>query len=220
VLTALPGLISPAGAAPTLGGGSSTNLAGTSLTVPFSFTGASNVVALQFDVSFDSNKVTTMAASAGAATGSHTLDSELLSNSVRRVVVYSLTNGFLQNGVIVNAPLGISALALEDATGLFITNAILSDSNGQPVTPVTLVPGSVYISTALPARFSTILYSPSGVVQFLATGGNQRQYLIQASFDLVNWDTIGSVTAVNGLLSFTDETGEFTRRFYRAILSP
>ncbi len=208
-------------AAPTLSGVATTNLAGTNITVPFSFTGATNVVALQFDVVYDSTNLNSGTAFGGTAAGLHAVSSSVISNGVRRVLVYSLTNGFLQNGVIVNVPLGISALALQGVTGLTITNPVLSDINAQAVAPVTLVPGSIFISTALPARLGTVLRSPNGQVQFAVTGGNQQSYLIQASTNLVDWTSIATNAAAGGLINFLDnKSTNFPIRFYRAIVAP
>ncbi len=203
------------------GGNGGTNLAGSFVTIPFSFTGATNVVALQFDVVFDGSSLTSGSASAGAAVGARAFSSTVLTNGALRVVLYSPTNGFLQSGVIANAPLGISPLALQGTTGLLITNALLSDITGQSITPVTLTPGSLYISTALPAQLGTVLRSVNGQVQFRVTGGNQRQYVIQGSTNLINWISIGTNMTAAGLLNFTDlDATNHTVRFYRSLLGP
>ncbi len=212
----------PANCAPALAGGSSTNLAGSSVTVPFSFTGASNVVALQFDVVFDGNNLNSgSSAYGGAAAGMHAINSTIISNGVRRVLVYSLTNGFLQSGEIVKVPLDIAPLALQGVTSLTITNPILADVAGQPVAPASLVPGSIFISTALPARLGTVLRSPNGQVLFAVTGGNQQSYLVQASTNLVDWVSIATNAAAGGLINFLDaKSTNFPTRFYRAIVAP
>ncbi len=210
-----------ADAAPGLSTGNTTNLAGSTVTVPFSFTGATNVVALQFDVTLDGAVLGSGAAVAGAATGMHSINSTSLSNSARRVVVYSITNAFLQNGEVVNVPISISALALESTTGLTISNAILADINGQTVQPVTLTPGSIHISTALPARLGSVLRAPNGQAQFSVVGGNQRSYLIQASTNLTQWTSISTNTTSSGLINFFDSNASnYPIRFYRAIVAP
>lgn len=207
--------------APGLSTGNTTNLAGSTVTVPFSFTGATNVVALQFDVALDGSVLNAGTAGAGSATGMHTINSASLNNAGRRVVVYSSTNGSLRNGEIVNVPISIAALALESTTGLTISNAILSDINGQPIQPVTLTPGSIHISTALPARLGSVLRSPNGQAQFTVTGGNQRPYLIQASTNLTAWASISTNTAAAGLINFFDTSASnYPIRFYRAIVAP
>ena len=210
-----------ADAAPGLSSGNTTNLAGSTITVPFSFTGATNVVALQFDVALDGSVLSSGNAVAGSATGMHTIGSIALSNAARRVVVYSSTNGFLQNGQIVNVPINIAALALESTTGLSISNAILADISGQPVAPVTLSPGSIRISTAVPAKLGSVLRAPNGQAQFSVTGGNQRAYLIQASTNLTTWTSISTNTAAGGLINYFDTNAtSFPIRFYRAIIAP
>jgi hypothetical protein len=62
-----------------------------------------------------------------------------------------------------------------------------------------------------------------GINQVLITGTGTAGvvYTIQASSDLINWQSIGTATADSqGLFQFTDlNAGNFTKRFYRVFLA-
>lgn len=61
---------------------------------------------------------------------------------------------------------------------------------------------------------------PNGSVQMLVVGATNRVYAIEASSNLTNWVTLGTVTFTNGQLPFTDGSASVTNRFYRARMLP
>ena len=60
----------------------------------------------------------------------------------------------------------------------------------------------------------------NGIFQLTSQGGRGFQYALQASSNLVNWETVAmlSVTNISGAAPFADPAAtNFTRRFYRAV---
>jgi hypothetical protein len=58
----------------------------------------------------------------------------------------------------------------------------------------------------------------SGQVQIRVDGEPNQQYIIEASSDLVSWESIFTNVAAQGLLKFVDENStKYPQRFYRVI---
>jgi hypothetical protein len=63
-----------------------------------------------------------------------------------------------------------------------------------------------------------ILPLPNGQFRIQLQGLSDRQYVIQASSDLVNWTSVATAVADNGTIQWTDpQPGNQPRRFYRAL---
>ena len=55
-------------------------------------------------------------------------------------------------------------------------------------------------------------------LSFRATSGNYR---VEASTDLINWETVSTTTAVNDTVHFVEtDRATFPRRFYRIVPEP
>ena len=90
---------------------------------------------------------------------------------------------------------------------VFLNNALYVTDSG----------ASAIYKVDLAVRLQTTRVTSSGL-QFRLTGpaGN---YVIQASTNLVNWISLATTNAPNGVLDFTDTTATgLNRRFYRALL--
>jgi hypothetical protein len=71
---------------------------------------------------------------------------------------------------------------------------------------------------AAPGRLSSPRRGSSGEFIFSLTGDPGATYSIQASTDLVNWDTLTSALNATGTIEFTDpDAASFSRRFYRVV---
>jgi hypothetical protein len=71
---------------------------------------------------------------------------------------------------------------------------------------------------ALAGTLSAPRYGKSGEFIFSLTGDPGATYSIQASTDLVNWDTLTSALNATGTIEFTDpDAASFSRRFYRVV---
>ena len=70
------------------------------------------------------------------------------------------------------------------------------------------------------ARLSVHI-EPNGSVAISVMGPSGSHWTVQATSDFVNWETLGLVTAENGIGQIMDETthqsGEQVLRFYRAL---
>ena len=84
-------------------------------------------------------------------------------------------------------------------------NAVLNVTNSVPEGP-RMLPGSLVCSNN---QFSFTLQSQAGL-----------GFEIQASTNLVDWATVGTLTNSTGTIPFTTPTAGFTRRFYRARQLP
>lgn len=205
------------GAAHSLTGIDTNALVGTTITIPFHFTGATNITALQFDVLFEPAKLAANAVFAGPAAQAHQLRSRGFGPGQQRVLIYSGQSEPLPSGELIQVSLTITSSVPAGFTSLVISNAILSDRVARTVTPTTLTPGTLRIMTALPARLGAVLVSTNGLIQFLVEGTSGRPYVIEASTDLATWTPIGTNQPANGMLEFVDpHAGRYPQRFYRA----
>jgi hypothetical protein len=68
---------------------------GITVAVPVVVRNASNMVAAQFDVAFDSSKVSALQSLLGARLTNHLIRPRQLASGVQRVLIYSLTNAMV-----------------------------------------------------------------------------------------------------------------------------
>src|SRR5262245_13707456 len=81
----------------TLAVGSSPGYPGTTVSVPVSFSRATNIVAAQFEIAYATNAVSSGAAVAAQASARHFVKSREVAPGVRRVVAYSLARPLSTN---------------------------------------------------------------------------------------------------------------------------
>ena len=209
----------PVAAAPQLALGTASGTPGSATSVTNQFISEVSVVALQYDVLFDGGKL----GAASAFTGNALLDHQLFLSSpgpgTSRVVVYSLSNAQLSNGVLAQLYFTIAANAPVGATAVTFTNGILASPAGQAIDGANYVPGSITI-VAGPARLGTVARAQNGLVQFEVTGSYNGNYVIQASNNLIDWTPLGTNIAVNGIIQLQDnDSAIFPTRFYRAVVA-
>jgi hypothetical protein len=113
-------------------------------------------------------------------------------------------------GAAAGAGVGPYAITVTNAVGDDgLTNYLISYVNGTlTVTP----PGKIIITSFVLADINHALIT--------GTGDAGVVYTIQASSDLMNWQSLGTATAdVNGVFNFQDSNiANFSSRFYRAAL--
>jgi len=201
----------------TIGNGS--GLSGTTVLVPVQFQTDANVVALQFEVRFDATRLSSGAATAGSALNGHLVNSAETTPGSHRVVIYSLANTRLTNGILVSIPFTIAPNATNGTATLSVTNVILADASAAAVGTGVLAAGGLTITA--PVRLGAIVRADDGKVQFQLTGAVGQSYIVQGSVDLAQWSNLSTNIATGAVVSFTDTAAvNFSRRFYRVLLAP
>jgi len=221
-LLCLPFLLTiTARAEPTLSVGNTFGVPGSTGIVPNVFTSDTNIVALQYDLIFEPARLTAGPATGGDALANHLLGSSSPGPGIRRVLVYSLSNARLTNGVLADLVFSIATNAPTGTTSITLTNAIFANEQGERVEAVRLISGTLVVAVAIPAHLGAIVVSTNGQARFQITGTENRRYLIQASTNLVQWTDLSTIAAAPGAVEFTDSTAtNFSFRFYRAVLAP
>ena len=205
-------------AGPELTVGNVTGQIGSTVSVPVSFQSDSNVVALSFDLVFDAARLSSGAAVGGNALAGHLVDSAETISGTRRVVIYSLANAPLKNGTLINIPMTISEIGGLGVTTISVTNATFANLSASSVAPTRLTAGTLTIAP-VSVRLGAIAFSNNGVVQFELSGVQGRQYVVQASTNLVDWTNLQTNVANTATALFTDPAvANFKQRFYRALL--
>ena len=118
--------------------------------VPVNLSGATNVVAAQFDLVFASTNVATGDAVAGPALADHVVTTGGPAAGTVRLVIHSPTNASLGTGIVANLPVPFAANAAPGSIRIGVSNVLLSDIDGVAVTNIALRPGSVSCGTSAP----------------------------------------------------------------------
>jgi hypothetical protein len=173
---------------------------------------ARDVVALQADVLFDASGVSDAAPTSGPLLSQHLLASSQPAVGTRRLLVYSLANATLTNGVVANIPFTVGPG--EDRNfPLTLANVILVRADASQVF-ATNVNGYLAVSQ--------VFIAPDGRADgFLNVSSNdvEQCYVIQATTNFVNWVNVQTNSATGNLLEFADPTaGGHPYRFYRALV--
>jgi hypothetical protein len=206
----------------TLSVASATGTPGSTVLVPVSIVSDTNVVALQFDMLYDSNFLTPGTAVGGPALADQMYGDNIVTNGVYRVLVYTYSYVPMTNGVIIYVPFTIAANAPDLDEPLPLTNYLVLAGTATQLNTVqtTATPGVLTI--AIPPAFSSVTASNSAV-HLQLTGSTGRSYIIQTAPSLEGqpqWTSVYTNTTTNGLVTFDDPVGGATRRFYRAMLAP
>jgi hypothetical protein len=187
--------------------------AGTSVTVPITLRGQTNVVALQADILFDQARLSPQ----GASPGNATADDSVLSSSspapgVQRLILYSLGSAPMIDGVVVALNFATMPAANQNALRLSLSNVLLVTAS-PVVVPSTNRNGAIVINP--------IYIATNRETGFILAARAGQTNIIQASTDLIEWSDIGRVVTESTALEFTDTNAPaFLRRFYRAIPEP
>jgi hypothetical protein len=73
--------------------------------------------------------------------------------------------------------------------------------------------------TAVPNELRAVEVLPDRKVRFELLAQPGYRYTIQASSNLLNWESLGSVLATNSVMTYKDVSAAgFSARFYRAVL--
>ena len=178
------------------------------ITVRFGSNGPFSVVAMQADIAFDSHRAS-MAAERGATLGSRRLLSAEPTNGVERLLWYGADLTPFSNGVVAMLSVAVATNAGLSPLPLTLRNVILA-------TAAPAVASSTNRSGAV--AINTIYVRPDGDVDAFIAVTNGETYLIQATTNFVNWETISRQTAESSLMQFIDlDAHQYPHRFYRAL---
>lgn len=201
--------------------GKKVGLSGSTVWLPVTFTGGSNIVAAQFDVIFATNLFTSGAAVADPGLHSFTVDSNEIRQGARRIIIYSLPPLPLPSGQLLTLPFAIPPHLEPMAADFILTNAIFSNAQAQRVTDVALIGGSVAINPATSDRFSSVAYDPQGVLHLRFTGIDGQRYVFQTSSNLAVWTPLSTNTANGGQVNLSISNHPAAPHgFYRALQAP
>ena len=189
---------------------------GATINVPVSLNFSSNdlrnVVAMQADVVFADDVLTTGTPASGTALRGHELASSQPVPGTKRLLVYSLVNSLFTNGVVASIPFSVAPGTVRNLT-LTLQNVILSTTDGFQVF-TTNVSGAIVINP--------VYRRPDGTADgFLSVSTNIPGdcYVVQATSDLQSWVNVSTNSASGDILFFLDTTAPgHPYRFYRAVV--
>lgn len=185
---------------------------GTTAVVPTSLRQASIAVAAQFDVAFNSSKVTALEPALDFRLTNHVLRSRQIAPGVRRVLIYSLSNSAMArtNLALASLPFTVAPNEFVGSGAISPTNVILARVDGQAMPPPTLLSGAIFTRP--------VSFLPNGTAQFFLPSEPDRTYLIQASSDLQSWADLVQTNAVSSFLNLIDADAPlYPQRFYRSV---
>lgn len=194
---------------------------GENAVVDIQFQSDGSPVAVQFDLHFDAARLAPGYAVAGPAMNGFVVRSGSPGSGVARILVYSDANRALGNGVVARFPLRVLPAAPGGATPLSVSNVVVSSTAGARVEPVSTSGGSVTVRNETAPTFRSPTLAANGQVVLTLEGQDGRSYTLQASSDLVGWQTLTTAVAARGVAVFTDVLAAAqTYRYYRAVLTP
>ena len=183
---------------------------GTTVSVPVNVRHSSTAVATEFDVAFNSGKVSALEALRGERLTNHVIRSRQIAPGVERVLIYSLSNAKLPatNATVASLPFAVSPTEYVSSGPLTPQNVILAKADATAATPVNVNSGTIFVRPVNPL--------PNGAVQFFLPSTPDVRYVTQATTNLVEWTDISTNTASSFYLDLLDpEAPLHPARFYR-----
>jgi hypothetical protein len=181
---------------------------------------STNVVAVQFDLTYDSTRLTALDVPPGSAPANHVVRSREIAPGLRRVLLYSLDNssitltnvGSEAFAHLVNVPFFVQREYNSGTVSIVPGNVHLVREDGSLVDPVNLAPGSVLI-------LSLFIHPDTGAAEFFLPAESGSNYVVEATEDFTTWTGILTNTATDAFLDIVDTDAVFfDRRFYRSRL--
>jgi hypothetical protein len=200
-------------AQPSLNVNSTRGYPGQTAPVPFGVQRATNVVAAQFDLAYNTARGTLREPALAARHSNHVVRSREIAPGVRRVLVYSAGNALLRTNAF---------------SGSFAFDVSAEERVGSgPITPqnVVLARGDATALVPVSARSGTVFVTPvyrdpiSGLVDLFFPAQEDQRYLLQATTNFTHWETIKTNLAGGSFVDWVDEDApRFPHRFYRTAL--
>ena len=188
---------------------------GTDVSVRVYQSAATNVLATQFDLLYDANRVSLLGVLSNSLPSGVFLKSALQTNGVRRFVLYSVL-GPLPARVgfeFVRLPFHLPATEHVGSGPITPANLILGRGDASAATNVLSRPGTIH---AQPIRLRT-----NGVADFFFAAQPGTNYTIQATTNFIAWVNLTNLTATSAWMELVDEDApNHPHRFYRWAIPP
>lgn len=191
--------------------------AGAMVSVPILLQSTQAVVAIQFDLVYDSGQLSSDNAipSPDLAQAFRVRSSEP-ARGRRRVVVYSQDNRPIPAITFVSIPLTVFEGVPRGVIPLVLTNVFPASIQATVVQPLAIASGSLIIGPTGPVEIGSVVFTTEGTFEIELTGVQGQQVTVEASTDLIRWDMLETFTASTDTFVFTDRAAaNFTHRFYR-----
>ena len=167
---------------------------GQTASVPFTVRKATNLVAAQFDLAYNSAHATLHEPELAARYTNHVVRSREIAPGVRRMLVYSRSNALLRtNGFTGSFAVDIPAAERVGSGPLTPRNVVLARADGTTIAPVSAKSGTVFVTPVY--RDPT-----SGVVDLFFPSAANERYFLQATTDFARWETIATNVAAGDFM--------------------
>ena len=186
---------------------------GQTASVPFTVRQATNVVAAQFDLAYNSAKGTLREPVLATRHSNHVVRSREIAPGVRRVLVYSPGNALLlTNGLSGSFAFEVPASERVGSGPITPQGVLLARANATAIAPVSARSGTVFVTPVYrdPA---------SGVVDLFFRGEDNQRYLLQATTNFIHWENLEINVASGSFVDWMDrDASRYPYRFYRTAL--
>lgn len=194
-------------------------LDGTTIELPVLIDSTEDVAAVQFDLRYNMNRFASGTAQLPGALGDFEVRSRNLAPGTVRIIVFSRDNRPMPNAVFVSIPLDIFEGVPRGSNPMILENVVPANVTATLVDPLEVVSGNLVIGPVGPVSLGSVFYSPDGMFEVELSGVFGRQFTVDASENLTDWEPIFSGTAATDTFQFVDpDAGAFSRRFYRVRL--
>ena len=209
-----------AGAQTTIEVVSPTSRAGFTVPVPIRLDANQGAVGLQFDLSYDSQKLSIGEPTSGL--GDLVVSSRRLAPGLRRVLIRSGDLSVLPDAILIELPATVPPGVTDDSVSLTLDAAVASDGQAVAVAPVTLLSGAVFLEDGVPVFIEVVQVDPDGTAYLSFTGVSGTQVALEFSDSLGMWQQLGVFELEEGeIVEVVDPEGLRDHAFYRArVLVP
>jgi hypothetical protein len=188
---------------------------GATVSLPVSVRKTTNVTAAQFDVVYNTAKVTPGELMRGGAFSNHVMRTREIAPGVHRVLVFSRTNAAVtvtNIGTAVEIPFTVSPTEYVGSGPIVLGNARLAQPDATPVAPLALNSGAIFVRS--------VNLQPEGAQLFLPSESGAN-YVVEATTNFIQWTNVSTNTAFGGYLdSFDPFATNSPYRFYRLRRQP
>jgi hypothetical protein len=198
-------------------GDGAADLGGTGV-VPVSLVTDQAAVGLQFDLTFDPNVLSPGVPVLRDASSKYVVSSSNPANGVQRVLVYSLSNAALTNGIVLNLAFTPRVGSTGRTVSLTASNLIVSSASASAIVPIEMVTGTFATTVDTGAKFTSITKVSESQVELQLTGTIGKSFAVQFSPNLKDWTAfVTNSIPQGGLLKMNAPIpGKTVNRFFRA----